>query len=107
MIKSVWKFINNIAISHKRSMLQAEIIDTFWMYQGVDPPDWGRSNASLLPFLRMFLHGFVSLCSMLRCVSDFSADLSPGSCGPSSMFMCILFLDYDHGGIHTRIACIL
>src|SRR3954469_22115614 len=33
MIKSVWKFINIIAISHKRGMEQAEIIDTFWTYQ--------------------------------------------------------------------------
>src|SRR4051812_8413115 len=32
MIKSVWKFINIIAISHKRGMEQAEIIDTFWTY---------------------------------------------------------------------------
>src|SRR3954447_14131290 len=32
MIKSVWKFINNIAISHKRGMEQAQIIDTFWTY---------------------------------------------------------------------------
>ena len=32
MIKSVWKCINIIAISHKRSMEQAEIIDTFWTY---------------------------------------------------------------------------
>src|SRR6187399_1249511 len=33
MIKSVWKCINNIAISPKRGMEQAEIIDTFWTYQ--------------------------------------------------------------------------
>src|SRR3954469_1990672 len=33
MIKSVWKFINIIAISHKRGMEQAKIIDTFWTYQ--------------------------------------------------------------------------
>src|ERR1041385_1322978 len=32
MIKSVWKFISIIAISHKRGMEQAEIIDTFWTY---------------------------------------------------------------------------
>src|SRR4051794_4877304 len=35
MIKSVWKFINIIEISHKRGMEQAEIIDTFWTYQGL------------------------------------------------------------------------
>src|SRR3954468_6720486 len=33
MIKSVWKCINIIAISPKRGMEQAEIIDTFWTYQ--------------------------------------------------------------------------
>src|ERR1041385_5089284 len=33
MIKNVWKFINIVAISHKRGMEQAEIIDTFWTYQ--------------------------------------------------------------------------
>src|SRR6187399_2848155 len=33
MIKSVWKCINNIGISPKRGMEQAEIIDTFWTYQ--------------------------------------------------------------------------
>src|ERR1041385_9106633 len=32
MIKSVWKCINIIEISHKRGMEQAEIIDTFWTY---------------------------------------------------------------------------
>src|SRR3954469_9151748 len=32
MIKSVWKCINIIAISHKKGMEQAEIIDTFWTY---------------------------------------------------------------------------
>src|SRR4051812_4666156 len=33
MIKSVWKCINIIAISPKRGMEQAEIIDTFSTYQ--------------------------------------------------------------------------
>ena len=33
MIKSVWKCINIIAISPKRGIEQAEIIDTFWTYQ--------------------------------------------------------------------------
>src|SRR4051812_42033420 len=33
MIKSVWKCINIIAISHKRSIEQTEIIDTFWTYK--------------------------------------------------------------------------
>src|ERR1041385_7930171 len=33
MIKSVWKCVNIIEISHKRCMEQAEIIDTFWTYQ--------------------------------------------------------------------------
>src|SRR3954463_15388812 len=32
MIKIVWKCINTIAISPKRGMEQAEIIDTFWTY---------------------------------------------------------------------------
>src|SRR3954468_9059396 len=32
MIKIVWKCINIIAISPKRGMEQAEIIDTFWTY---------------------------------------------------------------------------
>ena len=40
MIKSVWKCINNIAISPKRGMEQAEIIDTFWTYQ---LPDSGQN----------------------------------------------------------------
>src|ERR1041385_8633610 len=46
MIKSVWKFINIIAISHKRGMEQAEIIDTFWTYH-----QCGR-NVRLIEFLR-------------------------------------------------------
>src|SRR3954464_10282657 len=33
MIKIVWKCISIIAISPKRGMEQAEIIDTFWTYQ--------------------------------------------------------------------------
>ena len=33
MIKSVWKFKQNMAKSHKTCMAQAEIIDTFGMYQ--------------------------------------------------------------------------
>src|SRR3954463_11418764 len=33
MIKIVWKCINIIAISPKRGMEQAEIMDTFWTYQ--------------------------------------------------------------------------
>src|SRR3954462_15067867 len=33
MIKIVWKCINIIAISPKRGMEQAEIIDTFWTYR--------------------------------------------------------------------------
>src|SRR4051812_18665385 len=37
MIKSLWKFINIIAISHKRGMEQAEIIDTFWTYHEANP----------------------------------------------------------------------
>src|SRR6187399_3150536 len=36
MIKSVWKCINIIAISPKRGMEQAEIIDTFWTYHMAD-----------------------------------------------------------------------
>src|SRR4051812_43563488 len=32
MIKIVWKCINIIAISPKRGMEQAEIMDTFWTY---------------------------------------------------------------------------
>ena len=44
MIKSVWKCINIIAISHKRGMEQAEIIDTFWTYQilAMDPKVCGK-----------------------------------------------------------------
>src|SRR3954467_6094993 len=43
MIKIVWKCINNIAISPKSGMEQAEIMDTFWTYQ---QPLW-RSHVDL------------------------------------------------------------
>ena len=49
MVKSVWKFKQNMAKSHKTCMAQAEIIDTFGTYHRL--PRIFRTSASIMRHL--------------------------------------------------------
>src|SRR4051812_48251073 len=90
MIKSVWKFINIIAISHKTGMEQAEIIDMFWTYHSLIygpevPKDIGEG----------FAHVMVQ--SILKEVYNnlfcFLVDESRDVSGKEQMAMALIYID--------------
>src|SRR6187399_2097408 len=95
MIKIVWKCINTIAISHKRGMEQAEIIDTFWTYQALGArrgahEAGGASYREGAPHPRGRHVSPTSWFSSLPCVFC-SKDISPEGFIPFGLRLIFLF----------------